>query len=90
MKSKRHLRLSLFTVPELSIGRAPLTPQNSQSDPKRLKYLEGMVVYLNGLFEDLRKNYSEAEALSRLGKILARLPYSELVQIDPNGDPKVT
>jgi len=77
-------------VPELSVGRAPLTPQNSQSDPKRVKYLEGMVVYLNDLFDDLRKNYSEAEALSRLGKILAQLPYSELVQIDPSGNPKVT
>ena len=89
MKSNRHLRLSLFTVPEVSIGRAPLTPQNSQFDPRRVKYVEGMVAYLNGLFENLRKSYSRPEALSRLDKLLAQLPYSELVKIDTNGEPCV-
>src|SRR6266536_2172987 len=69
MKTTKQLRLSLFTVPDLSIGRAPLTPQNSQFDPKRLEYLEGMVVYLNGLFENLRQRHPEPEALSRLEKI---------------------
>src|SRR5215510_1057167 len=78
MKGNRHLRLSLFTVPELSIGRAPLTPQNSQCDPRRLKYLEGMVTYLNDVFED-------AEARPRLENLLAQLPYSELVKIDTAG-----
>ena len=90
MKRNRHLRLSLFTVPELSIGRAPLTPQNSQFDPRRLKYLEGMVAYLNGLFEDLRKDCSQSEALSRLEKLLTPLPHSELVKIDASGEPRVT
>jgi len=90
MKRNRHLRLSLFTVPELSIGRAPLTPQNSQVDPKRVAYLEGMVAYLNGLFEDLRKRHSRTEALSRLDHILAQLPYSELVKIEASGRPAVT
>ena len=82
MKRNRHLRLSLFTVPELSIGRAPLTPQNSQVDPKRVAYVEGMVAYLNGLFEDLRKRHSRTEARSRLDRVLSQLPYSELVKIE--------
>lgn len=90
MKRNRHLRLSLFTVPEVSIGRAPLTPQNSQFDPRRLKYVEGMVAYLNGLFETLRKRYSQSDALSRFEKLLAQLPYSELVKIDTSGEPCVT
>ncbi len=81
MKRNRHLRLSLFTVPELSIGRAPLTPQNSQFDPRRLTYLEGMVDYLNGLLENLRKSHSQSEALFHLEKFLAQLPCSELVKI---------
>ena len=89
MRRNRHLRLSLFTVPELSIGRAPLTPQNSQFDPRRVKYVEGMVAYLNGLFENLRKSYSRSEVLSRLEKLLAQLPYSELVKIDTSGEPCV-
>jgi L-ascorbate metabolism protein UlaG (beta-lactamase superfamily) len=89
MKSTSHLRLSLFTVPEVSIGRAPLTPQNSQFDPRRVTYVEGMVAYLNGRFENLRKNYSRAEALSRLETLLAQLPYSELVKIDSSGEPCV-
>jgi L-ascorbate metabolism protein UlaG (beta-lactamase superfamily) len=90
MKRDRHLRLSLFTVPELSIGRAPLTPQNSQFDPRRLKYLEGMVDYLNGLFENLRKRYSQSEAMSHLERFLAKLPHAELVKIDTSGEPRVT
>jgi len=89
MKRNRHLRLSLFTVPELSIGRAPLTPQNSQIDPRRLKYLEGMLAYLNDLFKDLQKSYSQSEALSRLENLLGQLPYSELVKIDAAGEPRV-
>src|SRR2546425_10218820 len=80
MKRNKHLRLSLFTVPELSIGRAPLTPQNSQFDPRRLTYLEGMVDYLNGLLENLRKSHSQSEALFHLEKFLAQLPCSELVK----------
>src|SRR6266852_2299685 len=90
MKSNKHLRLSLFTVPEVSIGRTPLTPQNSQFDPRRLQYLEGMVAYMNSLFENLRKGYSRAEALSRLENFLAHLPYSELLKIDTSGEPRVT
>src|SRR5262245_1613886 len=90
MKGNRHLRLSLFTVPELSIGRAPLTPQNSQFDPRRVKYLDGMVAYLNGLFKELVKGCARSEALSRLEKPLAQLPYSELVKIDTSGEPPVT
>jgi L-ascorbate metabolism protein UlaG (beta-lactamase superfamily) len=89
MKTNKQLRLSLFTVPEVSIGRAPLTPQNSQFDPRRLQYLEGMVAYLNGLFENLQKSYSRSETLSRLEKFLAQLPYSELVKIDTSGEPCV-
>src|SRR3989454_8091583 len=90
MKRNRHLRLSLFTVPELSIGRAPLTPQNSQFDPRRLTYLEGMVDYLNGLLENLRKSHSQSEALFHLEKFLAQLPCSELVKIDTSGEARVT
>lgn len=90
MKGNRYLRLSPFTVPELSIGRAPLTPQNSQFDPRRLKYLEGMVAYLNGLFEHLRQDYSQSEALSRVETFLVQLPHSELVKIDTSGEPRVT
>lgn len=89
MKNNRHLRLSLFSVPEVSIGRAPLTPQNSQFDPRRVKYVEGMVTYLNGLFKSLRKNHSQPEARSRLENLLAQLPYSELVKIDTSGEPCV-
>jgi len=55
-----------------------------------LKYLEGMVAYLNGLFEDLRKDCSQSEALSRLEKLLTPLPHSELVKIDASGEPRVT
>src|SRR5947209_15834264 len=66
MITNRHRRLSLFTVPELSIGRAPLTPQNSQFDPRRLTYLEGMVDYLNGLLENLRKSHSNWEEFFNL------------------------
>src|SRR2546430_8863360 len=84
------LRLSLFTVPDLAIGRAPLTPQNSQFDPKRVEYLEGMVEYLNGLSKDLRERHSREEARSRLEKVLPQLPYSELVKIATNGKLAVT
>src|SRR5438105_3422215 len=90
MKTNKQLRLSLFTVPDLSIGRAPLTPQNSQADPKRVEYLEGMVGYLNSLSKDFRKHHSRSEVLSRLGKVLSQLPYSELVKINTNGKPLVT
>ncbi len=90
MGTRSSLRLSLFTAPELSIGRAPLTPQNSQFDPKRLQYLEGMVAYLNRLFEHLRSDYSQSEALSRLQVFLAQLPHSALVEIDRSGEPPVT
>src|SRR5262245_1644731 len=90
MIDHRHLRLSLFTVPEVSIGRAPLTPQHSQVDPRRVKYVEAMVAYLNGLFENLQKSYSRLEAKSRLEKLLAQLPYSELVRIDTSGEPPAT
>jgi L-ascorbate metabolism protein UlaG (beta-lactamase superfamily) len=82
---EKHLRLSLFTAPDLSIGRAPLTPQNSQFDPKRVAYLEGMVVYLGDLFENLRKRYPGSEARARFEKLLAQLPYSELAEIDTTG-----
>src|ERR1051326_983492 len=88
-ESKR-LRLSRFTVPDFSIGRAPLTPQNSQFDSRRLTYLTGMVVYLNRLLEDLTARYSSSEALSRFNGVRAQLPYSELVQININGKPEVT
>jgi L-ascorbate metabolism protein UlaG (beta-lactamase superfamily) len=86
----KQLRLSLFTVPDLAIGRAPLTPQNSQFDPKRVEYLEGMVEYLNGLAKDLRERHSREEARSRLEKVLPQLPYSELVTIATNGKLAVT
>ena len=90
MNKGKRLRLSPFTVPDLSIGRAPLTPQNSQFDSRRVQYLEGMVVYLNSLLEDLKERYSPPDALSRLEKFLVQLPYSELIQIDSNGKPAVT
>ena len=88
-ESERRLRMSLFTVPDVSIGRAPLTPQNSQFDQRRLDYLEGMTRYLNNLFQDLEKRYSQEEALSRLQKSIAQLPYSELVEIDGTRTPAV-
>ena len=90
MKGDKQLRLSLFTVPDLSIGRAPLTPQNSQFDSRRVGYLEGMVAYLQSLFEHLRKRHSRSEALSRLERLLVQLPYSELVKINPEATPLVT
>src|SRR5881397_1594917 len=90
MKNRKQLRLSLFTVPDLSIGRAPLTPQNSQVDPRRLEYLDGMVAYLNSLFENLQNRFSRSEALARLENLLPQLPYSELVAINTNGTPIVT
>jgi len=83
------LRLSLFTVPDLSIGRAPLTPQNSQFDSRRVAYLDGMVAYLESLFDNLRGRYSRSEALSRFERCLAQLPYAELVKINLNGGPIV-
>src|SRR5436853_7931980 len=89
MERNRHLRLSLFTVPDLSIGRAPLTPQNSQVDPKRLEYLEGMVAYLNSLSKDLRKRHSRSDALSRVDKVLPQLPYSEVVKTNTSWEPLV-
>src|SRR5207247_5283215 len=79
-----------FTVPDLSIGPAPLKPQNSQFDPRRLKYLDGMIAYLNSLFENLLKRCSRQQALVRLEKILPQLPYSELVKIDASRNPIVT
>ena len=88
-ESERRLRMSLFTVPDVSIGRAPLTPQNSQFDQRRLDYLEGMTRYLNNLFQDLEKRYSQEETLSRLQKSIAQLPYSELVEIDVKRRPAV-
>jgi L-ascorbate metabolism protein UlaG (beta-lactamase superfamily) len=90
MNREKQLRLSLFSVPDLSIGRAPLTPQNSQSDPRRLQYLEGMVAYLNGLFESLRRDSSQSEALSRLEELLVQVPYSDLAKVDRGGNPVVT
>src|SRR5213593_133537 len=90
MKRNRHLRLSLFTVPELSIGRAPLTPQNSQFDPRRLTYLEGMVDYLNGLLESLRISHSQLEAHFHLEKFIPQWACSELAKIDTSGEPRVT
>ena len=90
MTTEKHLRFSLFTAPELSIGRAPLTPQNSQFDPKRMRYLEGMVTYLNSLFEAQRKSCSRVEALVRFKKTLAQLPNSELIQFDSERNPSVT
>ena len=84
------LRLSLFTVPDLSIGRAPLTPQNSQFDSRRVAYLDGMVAYLESLFDNLRGRYSRSEALSRFERCLAQLPYAELVKINLNGGPIVS
>ncbi len=88
-ESERGLRMSLFTVPDVSIGRAPLTPQNSQFDQRRLDYLEGMTRYLNNLAQDLEKRHSQEEALSRLQKLIAQLPYSELVEIDATSTPSV-
>src|SRR5437867_2745211 len=90
MKGDKQLRLSLFAVPDLSIGRAPLTTQNSQFDSRRVGYLEGMVAYLERLFEDLRRRHSRSEALSGIEKLLAQLPYSELVKINAEGTPLVT
>jgi len=90
MKGGGQLRLSLFAVPDLSIGRAPLTPQNSQFDARRAEYLDGMLAYLESVFEELRKSHSRSDALSRLETIRARLPYSELVRIDAEGTPFIT
>lgn len=87
MKHKRPLRLSLFTVPELSIGRAPLTPQNSQFDPRRLRYLEGMVAYLNS---ESRRHSGRSEARPHLQNLLRQLPYSELVQVKDSEDSPAT
>ena len=89
MKHTHQLRLSLFTVPDLSIGRSPLAPQNSQVDPRRVQYLEGLIAYLGSLFENLEKRYPRAEALSRLEKVLAQVPYGELVTINADGGPLV-
>ena len=85
----RPLRLSLFAAPDLSVGRAPLTPENSQCDPRRVRYLEGMVAYLNGLFEHLERRGSRSHALDRLEALLPRVPYAELVTIDREGRPPV-
>ena len=90
MNGDKQLRLSLFAVPDLSIGRAPLTPQNCQFDARRVQYLDGMVAYLESVFTDLRRHHSRSDALSTLQKVLARLPYSELVQIDHDGNPVVS
>jgi len=90
MRGDKQLRLSLFAVPDLSIGRAPLTPQNSQFDSRRVGYLEGMVAYLESLFANLRERHSRSEALAGIEKILAQLPYSELVKINAEGTPLVT
>src|SRR5436190_2486240 len=90
MNGDKQLRLSLFAVPDLSIGRAPLTPQNCQFDARRVQYLNGMVAYLESVFTDLRRHHSRSDALSTLQRVLARLPYSELVQIDHDGNPVVS
>jgi L-ascorbate metabolism protein UlaG (beta-lactamase superfamily) len=90
MNGDKQLRLSLFAVPDVSIGRAPLTPQNCQFDARRVEYLDGMIAYLDILFGDLRKRHSRADALARLEQALARLPYSELVKIDHDGTPVVS
>src|SRR6185295_11041724 len=86
----RPLRLSLFTVPEVSIGSAPLTPQNSQNDPRRLQYLEGMVGYLGERFRGLQRSHSRSEALARLESEWRQLPYAELVRLNGNGGAPVS
>ena len=90
MSAEKQLRLSLHTVPDLSIGRAPLTPQNSQPDPRRLRYLEGMVAYLNSLLQEFRNRCPAPEAVSRLEAFLPQLPCSDLVTVTRNGRPAVT
>ena len=89
MHAERQLRLSPYTVPELSIGRAPLTPQNSQYDLRRLQYLEGMVTYLNGLAMDASRYGTRVPGAVRIRELLQRLPYPELVMVDPGRDPPV-
>ena len=89
-RAGRPLRLSLFTVPEVSIGSAPLTPQNSQVDPRRVQYLEGMVTYLGQRFRDLQRSHSRSEALARLESERRQLPYAELVRINGNGGAPVS
>ncbi|HXU11859.1 MAG TPA: MBL fold metallo-hydrolase, partial [Candidatus Binatia bacterium] len=89
MRRATRLRLSLFTATDLAIGRAPLTPQNSQADPRREIYLQGMVAYLNDLLRDYRRGETASEALSRLRAFLPRLPCSDLVTLSSNGRPGV-
>lgn len=86
----RQLRLSLFTVPEISIGCAPLTPQNSQVDPRRVQYLEGMIEYLAERFRHLRRSHSPPDAIARLESERRQLPYAELVRLDGNGRAPIT
>jgi L-ascorbate metabolism protein UlaG (beta-lactamase superfamily) len=90
MENGSRLQLSLFTLPDVSIGRAPLTPQNSQVDPRRLQYLDGMLAYLKGLSGSLREQYPLPEASARLERILQQIPYRELVRVDLTGNPAVT
>lgn len=89
MRRTRHLRLSLYTVPEISIGRVPLNPENSGSDPRRLRYLKGMAAYLNELFLDSAGSAPKEQVLARMRALLAQLPHSELVTLDPEIEPPV-
>lgn len=89
MRRTKHLRLSLYTVPELAVGQVPLNPENSGTDPRRLHYLEGMVVYLNSLFRDAAAREPRETTLARVRRLLSELPHSELVILDPEHDPPV-
>jgi hypothetical protein len=87
MRNLTRLRLSLSTVPELSIGRAPLTPQNSQFDARRVRYLEGMVAYLNG--PAVRDGEGRAETRPSVQQMLTQLPYSDLVEMESGASKRV-
>jgi L-ascorbate metabolism protein UlaG (beta-lactamase superfamily) len=90
MSRDARLRWSLFTATDLALGRAPLTPQNSQPDPRRARYLEGMVAYLNDLLRDFQRRYPGPEALARLDRFLPQLPCSDLVTTVAHAQPVVS
>ncbi len=90
MRGEHHLRLSLYTVPEVCIGRCPLSPGNSERDPRRIQYLDGMVECLNGVFSERRRRGSRAAALAATRAFAARLPYAALLSIDADATPPVS
>jgi L-ascorbate metabolism protein UlaG (beta-lactamase superfamily) len=74
------LRLSAYCVPQVRLGRTRLIPQNSRRGPERLRYLDGLLEYLNLLLEEAGRN--GRVTFREVMDVAARVPFSDdLVEI---------